>query len=131
MAASNWLEEGVLNYFFRNQAVTQPTTLYLALYSTNPTDADTGVELSGVDYERQEIAFNMPTQIGGKGTIVNSGIVDFGIAGGAWGTVSHWAIHNHATAGEMLAYGPFNHTDTIYEGNRFEIQVGAIEITHS
>jgi len=29
-AASNWLEEAILNYFFRNQSVAQPTQLYLA-----------------------------------------------------------------------------------------------------
>ena len=40
MAKSNTSKQMVLN-FQRNQSVTQPTT-YLALYATNPTDADTG-----------------------------------------------------------------------------------------
>ena len=38
--ASNFLEDAVLNYFFRGESVTRNTNVYVALYMTDPTDSD-------------------------------------------------------------------------------------------
>ena len=44
MPKSNVSKQMTLNFLCRNQSVIQPTQLYLALYSTNPTDADVGTK---------------------------------------------------------------------------------------
>ncbi len=61
MPKSNVSKQMVLNFLCRNQSVNQPTQLYLALYSTNPTDADVGTEANYEEYQRQAITFGPPT----------------------------------------------------------------------
>lgn len=128
-AASNWLEEAILNYFFRGQSVAQPTNLYLALYINDPTDADTGTEVSGGDYVRQQITFGSPTQSGDKGVITNNQKVEFPIAGADWGNVSHWGIRSAQTGGNLLARGGFSRVENVQIGNRFTIENGNLQVT--
>ncbi len=42
---SNYLENALINVTLRATAYTAPTTVYLALYTSDPTDADTGTEV--------------------------------------------------------------------------------------
>lgn len=127
--ASNWLEEAVLNYFFRNQSVAQPTALYLALYINDPTDADTGTEVSGGSYARQQVTFGAPTQTGDKGVISNNQKIEFPIATADWGNVSHWGIRSAATGGNLLCRGSFSKVENVQSGNRFTIETGNLQVT--
>ena len=52
---SNHLENALINAVLRNTSYTSPTTTYLALYTSDPTDADTGTEITGGSYVRQAI----------------------------------------------------------------------------
>lgn len=127
--ASNYLEEAVLNYFFRNQAITQPTALYLALYINDPTDADTGTEVSGGAYTRKQVTFGTPTQTGNKAVISNNAKVEFNIATTDWGNVSHWGIRTAATVGNLLCYGAFSRVENVQTGNRFTIEIGNLQVS--
>jgi hypothetical protein len=54
---SHWFEGQLLNHVFRTTAYTQPTTLYIALFTAAPTDdfvsgTPTGTEVSGGSYAR-------------------------------------------------------------------------------
>ncbi len=128
-AASNWLEEAILNYFFRNQAVAQPTQLYLALYLNDPTDADTGTEVSGAGYQRPQITFGAPTQVGDKAVISNNQKIEFPIALSDWGQVSHWGIKTAQTGGNLLCKGSFSRVENIQIGNRFTIETGNLQVS--
>lgn len=44
---SNYLENALINATLRNTSYTSPATVYLALYTSDPTDADSGTEVSG------------------------------------------------------------------------------------
>ena len=127
--ASNYLEEAVLNYFFRNQAIAQPTALYLALYINDPTDADTGTEVSGGAYARKQATFGTPAQTGGKAVISNNAKVEFDIATTDWGNVSHWGIRTAATGGNLLCYGAFSRVENVQAGNRFTIEIGNLQVS--
>lgn len=129
MAASNWLEEAILNYFFRNQTVAQPTRVYLALYINDPTDEDTGMEVSGTGYERQQVTFGTPTQSGEKGLITNNQKIEFPIAGADWGNISHWGIRTSQIGGNLLCKGNFSRTENVQNGNRFTIETGNLQVT--
>lgn len=128
-AASNWLEEAILNYFFRNQSVAQPTNIYLALYINDPTDADTGTEVTGGAYTRQQITFGAPTQSAEKGVISNNQKVEFPIAGTDWGNISHWGIRSAQTGGNLLCRGSFSRVENVQTGNRFTIESGNLQVT--
>ncbi len=127
--ASNWLEEAILNYFFRNQSVAQPTTVYLALYLNDPTDADTGTEVSGGGYSRKQVTFGAPAQVGDKAVISNNAKIEFDIATTDWGQVSHWGIRTAQTGGNLLCSGSFSRVENVQTGNRFTIEVGNLQVT--
>lgn len=127
--ASNWLEEAVLNYFFRNQSVAQPATIYMALYINDPTDADTGTEVSGGAYARRVVAFSAPVQTGDKGVISNNAKVEFDIATSDWGNISHWGLRSAATGGNLLCRGQFSLVKNIQSGDRFTVEVGNLQVT--
>lgn len=127
--ASNYLEEAILNYFFRNQAVAQPTTIYLALYINDPTDADTGTEVSGGGYSRKQVTFGAPVQTGDKCVISNNAKIEFDIATTDWGSVSHWGIRTAASGGSLLCRGSFSRVENVQSGNRLTIEIGNLQIS--
>ena len=128
-SASNWLEEAVLNYFFRNQSAVQPTAVYLALYLNDPTDADTGTEVSGGGYSRKQVTFGAPVQTGDKAVISNNAKVEYDIATTDWGQVSHWGIRTAQTGGNLLCKGSFSRVENVQTGNRFTIEIGNLQVS--
>nr|DAH03970.1 MAG TPA: hypothetical protein [Caudoviricetes sp.] len=129
MRASNFLEEAILNYFFRGQAVSRPTNLYLALYKTNPTDSDTGSEVTGGGYTRQVVSFNAPSQQGDRGTITNANTIEFSQATGDWGEFAYFGVRDAKDGGNLLVYGTFNKPQTVNEGTQFAIKQGDLSVS--
>lgn len=123
--ASNYLETALLNHVFRNTALTSPATVYLALYTTNPGDDDTGTEVSGGSYSRQAIGFDAPS----GGAIVNSSDVNFTSMPGT--TVSHWGVRDASSGGNLLAYGSYSTPVDVTAGETFTQQAGTLTITQS
>lgn len=113
LAVSNFLADALLNQVFRNTTYTRPTTVYVALYTSNPTAADTGTEVTGGAYARQTVTFAAPATDTGKRTIKNSVEVAFPVATADWGTVTHIGIRDAATGGNLLYYGAVGNPRTI------------------
>lgn len=126
---SNYLEEKVLNHVFRGVASTSPVALYIALYTNNPTDADTGTEVSGTGYARQPISFTAPTQVDGKAQIANTADVEFPQAGASWGTITHAGIRDALTGGNLLYYGPLNNPKLIETNDVLKVLAGELKLT--
>src|SRR5690606_41168718 len=80
MNMSNYLAAALLNRIFRGQAMTFPTNVYVALYTSDPTKNDTGQEVTGGGYARQQVIFSAPVAENGKQVIRNSADVVFTIA---------------------------------------------------
>ena len=102
---SNYLEERVINHYLRGASSTAPSTMYVALFLNNPTDAGTGTEVSGTGYARQRITFKAPTQVAGKAQTTNNAEIEFPSAGSNWGLVTHAAVYDDLTGGNMYIYG--------------------------
>ena len=122
---SNYLENALVNATLRNTAYTSPTTVYLALYTTDPTDADSGTEVSGNAYARQSITFGAPS----NGVSTNSAAIEFPQATGSWGTVAYVGIRDASTAGNLLYHTPLDASKTIATGDVFRIAVGSLSVT--
>lgn len=104
-ALSDYLENALLDAVFNAVAYTSPTSLTLALYTSDPTDANTGNEVStGTDdsnYLRQTITFGAAS----GGTVTNDAAVTFpSAANGSNYTVTHIAIYDNS--GNMIWHGP-------------------------
>jgi len=122
---SNYLENALINGTLRGTTYTAPTTVYLALYTSDPTDADTGTEVSGTSYARQSITFGSPS----NGATTNSAAIEFPQAGGSWGTVTHVGIRDASTAGNLLYHTALDASKTIATGDVFRIASGSLSVT--
>jgi hypothetical protein len=124
---SNYLENALINVTLRNTAYTTPTTVYLALYTTDPTDADTGTEVSGGSYARQAITMGAPS----NGVSVSSADISFPQCTVSWGTVAFVGIRDASTAGNLLYHSPLTVSKAIDVGDIFKVASGSLSVTLS
>jgi len=122
---SNYLENALVNAVLRATSYTSPTTVYVALYTTDPTDADTGTEVSGNAYARQSVTFSAPS----NGATSNSAAVEFPQATGSWGTVAYIGLRDASTGGNLLFHTPLDASKTIATGDVFRIAAGSLTVT--
>jgi hypothetical protein len=124
---SNYLENALINVTLRATSYTAPTTVYVALYTTDPTDADTGTEVStsGTGYARTAVTFAAPS----NGVSLNSADVTFPTATAAFGTVTHIGLRDASTAGNLLYHTPLDASKTIASGDIFKISTGNLSVT--
>jgi hypothetical protein len=122
---SNYLENALINATLRNTSYTSPTTVYVGLYTSDPTDADTGTEVSGGSYARQAVTFGAPS----NGVSTNSAAIEFPQATGSWGTVGWIGIEDSLTGGNMLYHTALDASKTIDSGDIFKIAVGSLSVT--
>jgi hypothetical protein len=123
-AFSNYLENKVLLHVFGGTSYTAPTTLYLALYTSDPGDGNTGTECSGTSYARQTITFSVVND-----TASNNAAVEFPVAGSSWGTITHVGILDQLTSGNLLAHGALTASKAIASGDVFRVENGDLDIT--
>jgi len=123
-AASNYTETLALTYLLTASAATRPTAWYVGLFTTSPTDANTGTEVSGTYYARQTVAFTVSGD-----TASNSATITFPAAGSNWGTISHIGVYDALTSGNLLFHGSVTTAKSIDTGDTFQISAGNLDIT--
>jgi hypothetical protein len=121
---SDYLENKLLDHVLKNTAYTPPEKVYLALFTSDPTDAGTGTEVSGGAYTRQEIAFGAAS----SGTSSTTADIAFPVATANWGNVTHIGIYDAATAGNLLFHGPLEIVDTILERKQVVFAEGDLTV---
>jgi hypothetical protein len=122
---SNYLENALINATLRNTTYTSPATVYVALYTSDPTDANTGTECTGASYARESMAFGAPS----NGASTNSSAVEFDQATGAWGTITHFGILDALTSGNLLYHGALTSSKVIEDGDVFKFASAAVSVT--
>lgn len=124
-AASNHAETNLLKWSLTTDSVTRPTTWYVALFTSDPTDAGSGTEVSGNAYARTSVTFSVTDD-----TASNTGNVTFPTAsGGNWGTVSHIGIYDASTSGNLWYHGSLTASKVVNNGDTFQITTGNLDIT--
>jgi len=122
---SNYLENALINATLRNTSYTSPATVYVGLYTSDPTDANSGTEVSGGSYARTAVTFGAPSD----GVTTNSAAVEFPQATGSWGTVAYIGILDAATTGNLLYHTALDVSKTIASGDIFKIATGSLSVT--
>jgi hypothetical protein len=122
---SNYLENALINGTLRATSYTAPTTTYLALYTNDPTDADTGTEITGGSYVRQAITFSSPS----GGATSNSSAIEFPQATADWGTITYVGIRDAVTSGNLLYHSALDTSKTIANGDIFKITATNLSVT--
>lgn len=138
-AFSNYLESALLNATLRGQNYTPPEGLYLALFTTDPTDDDAGAELTPASfpgYARMEIlgdgtGFTAPEQQSdGSTRCTNASIVEFPLAVSDWpSAVAYFGLYDSASGGNLLFYGVVTPARTLIAGDNIRFPVGALRIS--
>jgi hypothetical protein len=130
---SNYLETKIVDWLFRGVSFTPPTTLYIALCTSAPTDSSTGStlsEISGGNYTRQSIVSNSTNWAAissGNGTTSNS--VEIKWASVTWtGTVSHIAICDALTGGNILFYNALSNSQAVSNGDTLSFGANNLSI---
>jgi len=124
MSFSNYLETKVLDHVFGGNAYTAPSTLYVALFTTDNTDTGGGTEVSGGAYARQTATFTVSGN-----TATTSADIEFPTATANYGTVIAVAVMDASTGGNQLAYAGLTTDKTIETGDVFRIPAGDLDIT--
>ncbi|GFZ30725.1 hypothetical protein CSC2_12510 [Clostridium zeae] len=124
MSMSNYLEDKLLNLVLRNTAYTQPTTVYLALYTSDPGEADSGTEVSGGAYVRQAITFGVPS----SNTVSNTNTITFPVATASWGTVTHVGIRDAVSAGNLLFSAALGTSQAVGVNNQMIFNAGQVTV---
>jgi len=119
---SYYADNLIINALLRATDLTAPVTVYLALYTTNPTASDTGAEVAGGSYARQAVTFGAPT----NGSASNSADITFPVASGSWGTITHAGIRDNISSGHLLFYGPLTSPKVIGAGDIFKFNTGSV-----
>lgn len=117
---SNYLENKLLDHVLRNVSYTSPTTVYVGLFTSDPTDDNTGTEVSGGSYARQILSVTTAS----GGIVTSSADVTFPQATGSWGTVSHIGLLDSLTSGNLLMHTPLTTSRAIESGDILKISTG-------
>jgi hypothetical protein len=113
---SDYLSNKLIDLIFRGQSYTPPATLYHALFTTAPTNAGGGTEVSGPGYARTGVVSSLSSMSGTQGagtTSASSGTsgrtgnnssITFPSVGGSWGTITASGFYDSATTGNLLGW---------------------------
>ncbi|MHA7962884.1 phage tail fiber protein [Paenibacillus sp. CAU 1782] len=129
LAVSNYLADAWLNQTFRNVAWTRPSTVYIALYTSNPTAADTGTEVTGGAYARRAVTFAAPATETGRRTLRSNAEVAFPTATADWGTITHVGIRDAATGGNLLFYGAVDNPRTLQVNDLLKFPAASVALS--
>ena len=124
---SNYLEVALLNATLNGTTYTAPATVYVSLWTTDPTDAGSGTEVSGGSYARTAVSF--ATASGTSGNVLNDADVTFPTATASWGTVGWIGINDAATSGNLLYHTALDTAKAIDSGDIFKISTGNLSVT--
>ena len=122
---SNYLENGLLNAVLRNTSYTSPTTVYVGLFTTDPTDAGSGTEVSGGSYARQVLSVTTAS----GGIVTSSADVTFPQATAQWGTITHLGLLDAITSGNLLMHTALTTSKSIDNGDILKISSGNLTVT--
>jgi hypothetical protein len=112
---SDYAENKVNELLVGKTAFATPTA-YVALYTSAPSDAGGGTEVTGGSYARKSTA-GADWNASSSGSISNANAITFVTATGSWGTVTHFGVHDALTAGNLLFWAALTTSKTIGSGD--------------
>jgi hypothetical protein len=140
-AFTNHAENALIDHLFRNQSLTLPASWHVALFTAAPSDTGGGTEITGNAYARVAVsrsltawsgtqaAASTTASTGTGGRTGNNAAVTFPTPTGSWGTITHFAIFDAATGGNMWVHGALATSKTVGSGDPVEFAADALGIT--
>ena len=141
MSKSNLHETDYLKLIFNNTAISnignaagiQPSgvdgSLYVALYSTDPTDADSGTEIVYTSYARVAVARTVGGWTVSGNQVENAAVITFPTSTGGSDTATHFGIRTAASGGDLIGSGALNSSIAIVSTNIPKFNAGDLTVT--
>lgn len=124
---SDYLEQAILEHIFGISTYSPPATLYIGLYTSNPTDAGGGTEVSGGSYARVAVT-NDDTKWNRTDSVVsNVDPIDFAQATALWGTITSVGVFDSSTGGNLLFWAPLTASRTVNNGDQVGFAIGQLQ----
>lgn len=124
----NYLENKLLDHVFGKNSYTPPT-IHVALSTANPLEDGSGfAEPTGNGYARVQTTAT-DWNAASSGLTGNSTVIEFNEATGNWGTVTHFALMDAASGGNLLVHGTLSVSKSIGAGDTPEFAAGDLEIS--
>ena len=124
MSLTNTFETRVLEWLLTTGSPTRPTAWYLGLFTGAPGEAGGGTEVSGGSYVREAVVFTVSGD-----TATNNAAVEWPVATANWGAITHVAIFDALTSGNMIAYAALSAAKTIETGDVLRIPATDLDVT--
>ena len=121
---TDYAEQKALEHFLRGTIYTPAAQIYAGLSTNAPSDVGAGgTEVSTGGYARKAVGFGSfaGRQIGSSADLLWT-------AGADWGPVTTLTLHDHPTAGSMLAFGPISPIPTVNNGQTVPIAAGQLVV---
>lgn len=128
-AKSDYLEQKDLDHNLGTTTFTKPTSVYISLHTSNPTDANSGVEVTGGSYARKIMTFSGAATVASVTTAANAADI-------VWtnlpsSTVTHVGIYDAITTGNLLYYAALSASKVIATGDGYTITTGQLVVTEN
>lgn len=121
-------ENAIVDHIFRGTAFTAPTVIAVGLFTSACSDAGGGTEVSGGSYARATLnpsASNWKStngttsgaSSGTSGQTSNAVAITFPAPTANWGSITHFAIFDAASSGNMLICQALSSAKTVNSGD--------------
>lgn len=125
---SDYLEDKLLDHTVGKASFTMPS-VWIALSTADPLDDGSGMAEPGAgSYARKSTAAGDWNSASG-GAIDNANDITFVEATASWGTITHFALFDALTVGNMLAHGTLGTPKAIGSGDTAKFAAGDLDIT--
>ncbi len=140
---SDYLENQHVDHIFRTATFGKPASLYIALFTSAPSDSGPGTEVAGGSYariQRNPLDANWTATQGGvvgastgsSGLTQNAAAIVFPAPTASWGVLTHVGIFDAVVGGNMLFGGALMTPKTVNAGDAApSFPAGALTVVFS
>ncbi len=125
---SNFARDLILNAV-TGGALTAPAGFFIGLSTADPLADASGLAEPTGNYARQSITFTETSNTSAGIIIGNNTASVFGPASTNWGNITHAAIFDAASGGNMIAYGPVAVQRNIVSGDAYGVPINSLALT--
>ncbi len=122
---SNFLENKFLDTTLKGGSAYRVATPYLALFTSDPTDAGNGTECSWTNYVRQTMAFGTIS----NGSVASTGEITFPAVVGSTVTVTHICVFDASSSGNLLYHTALDVSKALAATDTMSVAAGGVSVT--
>ncbi len=126
---ANYWENEILDHLFMKGAYAALSNIWVGLSTADPLDDASGLaEPSGNNYSRVSTA-GADWDAASGGALDNANAVTFPEASGSWGTITHFALFDASSVGNMLAHGALGTSKPVTSGDTLQFAAGELDVS--